>query len=103
MAWWGRKTLGKCLPLPCSKDSESSHNAVMGPALPFCLEQLKNQAEYMKHQFKNTGHQAIKDSHPQETGNKVSPTTASAYCLERVPRLQHKDRESRQSLTESMN
>lgn len=55
LAWWGWKTLVKHLPLPYSKGSESSHNAIMSPAFLSCLKQPKKQAEYMKQQFRNTG------------------------------------------------
>lgn len=37
----------------------------MGPALSSGLEQNKNQAEYMKQQFEDTGHQAVKGSNPE--------------------------------------
>ena len=96
LAWWGWKTLVKYLPLPYSKGSESSHNAIMSPAFLSCLKQPKNQAEYINNSLETL---AIKDSDSQETGYNMSPMIAPAYCLERFPRLQQRDRESRQSLT----
>lgn len=49
----------------------------------------------MKQSFQNSGNQAMMNSNPWETGNKVSPTNAIASYNKRVSRLQHREVESR--------
>lgn len=45
----------------------------------------------MKQSFQNSGNQAMMNSNPWETGTKVSPTSAIAYCNKRVSRLQYRE------------